>query len=122
MKKKEFNYLIKNPHLNIKSLNGEIINTSNFDNQPVSLMEIMALGLPIITTNVGGIPFLINHNSTGILVNQNDSDEIVVAVTDLITQKINGFNLITNARNEILNYDKSNVLAQWFCFIDNTIK
>ena len=86
------------------------INTSNFDNLPVSLMEAMALGLPIITTNVGGIPFLINHNSTGILVNQNDSDEIVVAVTDLITQKINGFNLITNARNEILNYEKKNII------------
>ncbi len=98
------------------------LNTSNFDNQPVSVMEAMALGLPIVTTNVGGIPFLINHNSTGILVNPNNSDAIVIAIDDLITGKINGFNLTANARNEVLNFDKSKVIAQWFTFIDNTIK
>ena len=98
------------------------LNTSNFDNLPVSVMEAMALGIPIITTNVGGIPFLLNHNSTGILVNPNNLSEIVIAIDDLITGKINGLNLATNARNEVLNFDKSKVINQWFEFIDNTIK
>ena len=82
-------------------------------------MEIMALGLPIITTNVGGIPYLINHKTTGILVNPNAADEIVIAVNDLITGKINGLNISNNARKEILNYNKSNVIKQWIEFIDN---
>jgi len=98
------------------------INTSNFDNLPVSLMEAMALGLPIITTNVGGIPFLINHKSTGILVKPNDPDEFVVAVNDLISGEANGLNLAANARNEVFNYDKSKVITQWFEFINNAIK
>ena len=98
------------------------INTSNFDNLPVSLMEAMALGLPIITTNVGGIPFLINHKSTGILVKPNDPNEFVVAVNDLITGENNGLNLAANARNEVFNYDKSKVITQWFEFINNAIK
>ena len=35
------------------------INTTNFDNMPVSVMEAMALGLPVVSTNVGGLPYLI---------------------------------------------------------------
>ena len=33
------------------------INTTNVDNMPVSVIEAMALGMPIVSTNVGGIPF-----------------------------------------------------------------
>ncbi len=38
------------------------INPTTVDNTPVSLIEVAALGLPIITTNVGGIPYLFNKN------------------------------------------------------------
>ncbi len=50
------------------------INTTNFDNTPVSVIEAMALGLPVISTNVGGLPFLINNNVNGLLVEPNDSN------------------------------------------------
>lgn len=43
------------------------INTTNFDNTPVSVIEAMALGLPVVSTNVGGIPYLIENEVTGLL-------------------------------------------------------
>lgn len=48
------------------------INTTNFDNTPVSVIEAMALGLPVVSTNVGGMPFLIDHEKDGLLVPKGD--------------------------------------------------
>ena len=48
------------------------INTTNFDNMPVSVIEAMALGIPEDSTNVGGKPYLIDHDFTGILESPND--------------------------------------------------
>ena len=43
------------------------INTTNLDNTPVSVIEAMALGLPVVSTNVGGLPFLITDNIEGLI-------------------------------------------------------
>ena len=48
------------------------INTTNFDNMPVSVIEAMALGLIIVSTNVGGMPFLIKNKKNGLLVPPNN--------------------------------------------------
>ncbi len=48
------------------------INTTNFDNTPVSVIEAMALGLPVVSTDVGGMPHLINHGQDGWLIPQGD--------------------------------------------------
>lgn len=60
------------------------INTTNFDNTPVSVIEAMSLGLPIVSSNVGGIPFLIDDNQTGLLVDQGNVDSMVNAIELLL--------------------------------------
>jgi glycosyltransferase involved in cell wall biosynthesis len=60
------------------------INTSNVDNMPVSLIEAMALGLPVVSTNVGGIKYLIRNNINGTLVKPNDVKAMTNAIVDLI--------------------------------------
>lgn len=60
------------------------INTSRIDNMPVALIEAGALGMPIVTTNVGGIPHLITHEKNGLLVDDGDIEGMVAAVVRLV--------------------------------------
>ena len=56
------------------------INTTNFDNMPVSIIEAMALGFPIVSTNVGGLPFLIADGVNGVLVPTKNAIAMVQAI------------------------------------------
>lgn len=58
--------------------------TGDSDGIPVALMEAMALGVPVITTGVGGIPELVVHNETGFLVPPRDPTALTAAVRDLL--------------------------------------
>ncbi len=60
---------------------------------PYSIMEAMRAGLPIVSTNVGGIPEMIIDQQSGLLVKSNDSDELAKAIinileNDLLSQKL----------------------------------
>ena len=89
------------------------INTTNFDNLPVSIIEAMALGLPIVSTNVGGIKFLIEHTVNGLLVNPNNVQEFVNAIKSLMANNMLVANLSANARAFAEKYDWNCVKQQW---------
>lgn len=59
------------------------INTTNVDNTPVSVIESLALGLPVISTNVGGIPHILESGKSGILVEAGSVDSFVNAIRSL---------------------------------------
>lgn len=93
------------------------INTTNFDNMPVSVMEAMALGLPVISTNVGGMPFLINHGEDGLLVESNNLDAFVAAIQTLVANPNDVINLTKNARKKVEQFDWEVVKEQWFSLL-----
>lgn len=73
------------------------INTTDVDNQPRSVMEAMASGLPVVSTNVGGVPFLIEDRVHGILVPPRDPDAMAAAVLELLADPSVGLTLADNA-------------------------
>jgi len=89
------------------------INTTNYDNTPITLLEAMALGLPIVSTNVGGVPYLIDDNVTGLLVEVKKSAQMVERINELISGKIDGYQIARNAREAVSHYDKNEIIKQW---------
>lgn len=57
----------------------------DMDGIPVSLMEAMAMEIPVISTRVSGIPELINDGESGILVEQKDSAALCQAIGHLVS-------------------------------------
>ncbi len=51
---------------------------------PNVLLEAMATGLPIVATNVGGVPEIINHGENGLLVKPEDSHQLVEVIASLL--------------------------------------
>ncbi len=93
------------------------INTTNVDNTPISVIEAMALGLPVISTNVGGLPYLIDDNKDGVLVDKEQPSLMVSQIDKTI--KGNNTLLALNARSKIENFDWSIVRNQWLKLLKN---
>jgi len=90
------------------------INTTNADNMPVSVMEAMALGFPIVSTNVGGVPYLVDDGHTGLLVDKGDLQSMVDRIHQLLTAPSMAANLSVAAREAAQEYDWQTVKRLWF--------
>jgi glycosyltransferase involved in cell wall biosynthesis len=90
------------------------INTTHFDNTPISIIEAMALGFPIVSTNVGGIPFLLKNEKNALLVDDND----VLGMTDAIKKIFKNINfakkISLNSRSTAEAFDWNVVKYKWF--------
>lgn len=89
------------------------LNTTNFDNTPVSVIEAMALGLVIVSTNVGGIPYLINKDKEGLLTPINDAESIVDAVEYLVNNNNKASLMTQNARKKVEKFKWEEVRVLW---------
>ncbi len=56
------------------------LNPSTVDNMPVSLLEALASGVPIVSTDAGGIPYMVEHGVTALLVPPRDPEAMAAAV------------------------------------------
>ncbi len=52
---------------------------------PVSIMEAMAVGVPVVTTYISGIPELVVHDRTGWVVPAGDAEALAAAVSSALT-------------------------------------
>lgn len=89
------------------------INTSHFDNMPVSVIEAMALGLPVVSTQVGGMPYLIQSGREGILVPDDDAQAMVEAITGLLGNPAKAREMSAEARKMVEQLDWEVVKQQW---------
>jgi glycosyltransferase involved in cell wall biosynthesis len=89
------------------------INTTNVDNTPVSVIEAMSLGLPVVSTNVGGLPYLIEHEKNGLLVNKGDVDGMANEINRLLSDHELANRLSVNGRRKAELFDWERVKDLW---------
>lgn len=105
--------LSKAAWIELASSHDIFINTTNFDNMPVSVVEAMALGLPIVTTNVGGIPYLLEDRKDGMLVLPDDANGFCLAIQTLLNDPGLVSTLTAAAKIKIQQFDEAMVRPKW---------
>ncbi len=71
-------------HATIFALPCQVADDGDRDGIPNVFMEAMAMGLPVVSTDVSGIPELIHHNRNGLLVPQQNAESLAKALGRLL--------------------------------------
>lgn len=86
-----------------------LINASRIDNMPNSLLEALASGIPIVTTRAGGIPYMVQHRETALLVDIDDFSAMAEAVLSILMNTKLRSALIENGLAEVRKYSWESV-------------
>ncbi len=81
-----------------------MLNPSNLDNMPVSILEAFAAGVCVVSTRVGGIPHLVEHGRTGLLVDADDDAAMAAAALRLLERPELARGIAAQARAEARRY------------------
>ncbi len=74
------------------------LNTNRIDNMPVAVLEARAIGLPVVSTDVGGLRDLISDRESGMLVPDDDAESMADAVVSLLENREIAERISTNGR------------------------
>jgi len=88
-------------------------NASVLDNQPVSILEALASGLPVVSTGTGDIAAMVRDGETGLIVPPEDPAAIAKAVTSLLENPDQAVEMALRARREVQQYTWAGVHEQW---------
>ena len=91
--------------------------TNTVDNAPVTFLEMMAMGLPIVSTSVGGIPYFVEHNKTAILAKDNTKEDLAKSIVELLHHKELYDSLIKNGLENCQLYGEQFISQSWLKLI-----
>lgn len=80
------------------------LNPSLVDNMPNSILEALACGVPVVSTDVGGVPFMVEHERTALLVPPRDPEKMAAAVLCLLGDAALRQAMVDAGREEVQRY------------------
>jgi L-malate glycosyltransferase len=89
------------------------INASWLDNMPVSVIEAFGAGTPVVTTSPEALPYLVEHERTGLLSPVGDERALASNVVRVLEEPELAANLARNAFEEARKYSWGSVRDQW---------
>lgn len=85
------------------------LNPSRVDNMPNSVLEALASGVPVVTTNVGGIPYIVEQECTAMLVPPDDPEAMADAMLRVLGDDVFAARLRAAGMEDVQRYSWSAV-------------
>lgn len=89
------------------------LNSPDIDNMPGSIIESFASGLPVVTTNAGGIPYIVTNQETGLMVERNDHHAMAAEAIRLLEDPALAEEIASAAYDECRKYAWDSVRDEW---------
>lgn len=91
-----------------------MLNPSTVDNMPISILEALASGVPVVSTNAGGIPDMVEHGVSALLVPIGDPGEMARETIRILSDRALADAQRAAGLAEVARYAWPRVREQWF--------
>ena len=98
-------------YLNLSDI---FLSSPTVDNMPVSVLEAMNAGLLVISSCVGGVPYMIKDGETGLLFENDNSDQLEKKMLEAVENQATVNDIIIRAHNEVKRYRWESVKEQLY--------
>jgi glycosyltransferase involved in cell wall biosynthesis/putative flippase GtrA len=92
---------------------------SNYEGLSHALLDVMKCGTPIITTNAGGNPELIEDGKDGLLINYNNKEELLNASVKILTNEQLAKDLSMSAKEKVKKFNLDNTVNETVNILKN---
>ena len=89
------------------------LNSPDIDNMPGSIIESFAAGVPVVTTEAGGIPYIVTDGETGLLVRRGDYEAMADCAIRLLEDAALASKIAHAAHGECRKYNWAAVRDEW---------
>ena len=89
------------------------LTATDLDNMPSSITECLASGLPVVTTDAGGIPYIVSHEETALIVALNDHEAMSASALRLLEDNELAASIAARAREHCRKFSWQGVQGEW---------
>ncbi len=90
-----------------------MLNPSRVDNMPISILEALASGVPVVSTDAGGIPYVVSDRQSALLVPVGEPERMAAAAIEVLADRALRERLVANGLTAADEYSWERIRLRW---------